>query len=300
MTDQELEARLRAWYRTDAGADSGAPLLLRADVAAIPRAVPRPGRWSDRGLRSAGAAAVAIAAVVVAAVAVALVGRESDSRVAAPSPSPTPRPQVHSENTFGVRYTLPDGWVTTIDNPDWFSLAPLDGRMLPGGGGLAGQLDIDGIVLYRDPVIAAQDASCMKAARPGLGHTVDDFLAYLRSHPGLVTTEPVPVTMAGMAGMQVDVSLAPTWTQTCPFNELPSVTYMTHEGAPNYLWGVDGHEHQRMAFLADAQGRVFVVGINALDAARLNVYAHEAAPTLDSLEFLPRPSPPADTPDPSP
>ena len=257
----------------------------------------RIGRQSQRGAWRVGltgigagplgqAVGIAFAAVLVVAVLVALFTLSSDSRIASPSmtpgqPSP-PAPIRHSENRFGISYEVPTGWVTTIDNEDWFSLAPPGGRMLDGGGGLSGQLDIDGIVAYRDPVIAAQDANCMKAAQPGLGHTVDDLVAYLRGHPGLVTSQPVPVTIAGMAGMQLDVSLAPTWKQTCPFNGLPSVVYMTHEGAPNYLWGVDGAEHQRMAFLTDDQGRGFVVGINALDAARLDEMAREAAPIVAS------------------
>ena len=49
MTDQELEARLRAFYRSEVGEGAAAPLALRRDVAAIPRAVPQRARWFGRG-----------------------------------------------------------------------------------------------------------------------------------------------------------------------------------------------------------------------------------------------------------
>ena len=51
MTDRELEARLRAWYRAEVGESETAPLALRRDVAAIPRTRHR------RAVGSAGAAA---------------------------------------------------------------------------------------------------------------------------------------------------------------------------------------------------------------------------------------------------
>jgi photosystem II stability/assembly factor-like uncharacterized protein len=49
MTDRELEARLRAFYRTEVSEGETAPLALRRDVGAIPRATPRPARWFGRG-----------------------------------------------------------------------------------------------------------------------------------------------------------------------------------------------------------------------------------------------------------
>ncbi len=69
MTDRELEARLRAWYRTGVGADETAPPALRRDVAAIPRTNPRRARWSgrNRGLTLLAAAALLVVGGAVAA-----------------------------------------------------------------------------------------------------------------------------------------------------------------------------------------------------------------------------------------
>jgi WD40 repeat protein len=48
MTERELEARLRALYRTEAGETETAPLALRWDVVAIPQTIPQRARWFGR------------------------------------------------------------------------------------------------------------------------------------------------------------------------------------------------------------------------------------------------------------
>ena len=69
MTDDELEQRLRAWYRTEVGEDDTAPLSLRRDVAAIPRPSSRPARrfGRRRGVTLLAAAAVLLVGGAVAA-----------------------------------------------------------------------------------------------------------------------------------------------------------------------------------------------------------------------------------------
>jgi hypothetical protein len=49
MNDRDLEARLRSWYRAEAGEAEAAPLVLRQDVVAIPRTSPHGSRRSGRG-----------------------------------------------------------------------------------------------------------------------------------------------------------------------------------------------------------------------------------------------------------
>ena len=60
MTDEELERRLRNWYREDIPADETAPIALRARLEAIPRASPFPRRRSAsrRGVTLLAAAAL--------------------------------------------------------------------------------------------------------------------------------------------------------------------------------------------------------------------------------------------------
>ncbi len=69
MTDRELEARLRAFYRTEVGEGETAPLALRRDVAAIPRTISQRARWfgRSRGLTLFAAAALLLVGGAVAA-----------------------------------------------------------------------------------------------------------------------------------------------------------------------------------------------------------------------------------------
>ena len=69
MTDQQLEQRLRNWYRTEIGESERAPIELRTSVMAIPAQQPRVMRspWNDStrrlSFRFATAAVIAVLAV---------------------------------------------------------------------------------------------------------------------------------------------------------------------------------------------------------------------------------------------
>ena len=112
MTDRELEARLQAFYRTEAGEDAAAPLAMRRDVAAIPRTIPQRARWFRRGrpLTLLAAAALLLVGGAIAAgsglvrlpslvppepapslavVATASPAVESSSPISSPSPAPS-------------------------------------------------------------------------------------------------------------------------------------------------------------------------------------------------------------------
>jgi hypothetical protein len=69
MNDRDLEARLRAWYRAEAGEAEAAPLVLRQDVVAIPRTSPHGSRrfGRGRGLTLLAAAALLIVGGTLAA-----------------------------------------------------------------------------------------------------------------------------------------------------------------------------------------------------------------------------------------
>ena len=266
-------------------------------------------------------AAAGIAAVLAVGVGLGLAGRPSDPSVGlppatpVPSPSSTPSPTsnhgppsnpdrqaclegyagclgplaagAHTATQFGVDFTVPAGWTNPVDTGDWLLLGP------------QGATSPEWIALFRDAVISGQNAECTPQPRPELGHTVGDIVSYLTHHPGLVTSPPEPTSIGGLSGTSLDVSLAPSWRQSCPFNGAFTVMYMTQDRAhPGYFWVVDPTEHQRMAFLDDGTGGVIVVAINSASAAGFDALVRAATPIVDTLTFRPRERAPSVSPSP--
>ena len=295
------------------------------DVVAdrVSRVSQRPSWMFPRGGMPAAAliATAGIAAVLAVAVGLGLVGRLADPDVAhlpatpvptaTSTPSPTSNPGLplnpdrqaclegyagclgplaagaHTATQFGVDFTVPAGWTNPVDTGDWLLLGP------------QGATSPEWIALFRDAVISGQNAECTPQPRPELGHTVDDMVSYLTHHPGLVTSPPEPVSIGGLSGTRLDVSLAPSWRQSCPFNGAFTVMYMTQDRAdPGYFWVTDPTEHQRMAFLDDGTGGVMVVAINSASAAGFDELARVATPIVDTLTFRPRERAPSVSPSP--
>jgi len=88
--------------------------------------------------------------------------------------------------------------------------------------GVEGLYIPDGIYLLYDPTIASQD--CEESSEPGVGRSVSELVGWLESAPGLTVSEPAPVSVGGLHGMQLDIAIDPAWTRTCFFSEgLPTV-----------------------------------------------------------------------------
>jgi Tol biopolymer transport system component len=105
MTDEQLERRLRDWYRTEIPRDEAAPAALRSSLAAIPRASSSRGRrfGSRRGFTLL--AAAALVGVISGTLAVGGILRErpapSDHLLIA-SPSPQPSAPVQASPTAAL------------------------------------------------------------------------------------------------------------------------------------------------------------------------------------------------------
>jgi hypothetical protein len=116
----------------------------------------------------------------------------------------------------------------------------------------------DGVYFLRDPAIASQD--CQETEEPGVGRSVADLVTWLEAAPGLNVSEPAPVTVGGLEGMQLDLRLDPAWERTCFFSEdLPAVP-VVFSGAElgGYNWTMLPGIRVRWFILESADGVIIV------------------------------------------
>ena len=119
----------------------------------------------------------------------------------------------------------------------------------------------DGIYFLHDPTIASQD--CEEASEPGVGRSVGDLVGWLESAPGLTVTEPTPVSVGGLVGTQLDITIDPAWTRTCFFSEgLPAVPLLFNGAAPigGYSWAIVPDQSLRW-FILDSEDGVLIVNL---------------------------------------
>ncbi len=171
-----------------------------------------------------------------------------------------------------MTFTLPAGWDNPADSAVYFQIRP------------AGS-DVAGIHLFRDPKPASQDTSCPDTAQAGVtSGTSKDLVAWIRGLPGLVVSDPTPITIGGLSGVTMDLGIKDGWTASCPFaNGLPTVPLFV--GAKGeYRWVIAGNERLRLAVL-DAPSGTVVVDVDDFDGSVIDSLLAAADPILKSFTF---------------
>jgi len=181
-------------------------------------------------------------------------------------------------------YTTPAGWTNSIDTASIFKLDP------PSGTGPS-------ILIWTDVDIADQTTTCDPVARPGAGSAAKDWVAFLTTHPGLETTDPVQVDFHGSqdtGGQSVDVTVAADWTAVCPGGSEPTVALIAHRIEPKAMYGVAASERLRLTIL-DVRGETVVIEVyGPKDAQRFRSTVAIAQNVIDTFRFgcgpsVPRP-----------
>ncbi len=109
---------------------------------------------------------------------------------------------------------------------------------------------------------------------------------WIRARPGLVVGDPVPVTLGGLAGLQLDIAIVAGWTPSCPFaNGLPTVALFVGSTDANFRWVVAGSERLRLTVLDVPGAGIVVVDIDAFDGSLMDGLLPAAAPIVGSLKF---------------
>jgi len=172
-----------------------------------------------------------------------------------------------------VSFTLPDGWQITGDTTDYFALGPVTS-------------DAIGIHVFRSPRAASQAADCPITAEPGVGTTAEDLVDWIRARPGFVTSDPVAVTMGGLAGLQVDVGIVEGWSPSCPFaGGLPTVALFVGSADPGFRWVVAGSERLRLRVLDVPGSGTIVVDIDAFDGSLMDGFLPGATTVVETMRF---------------
>ena len=180
-----------------------------------------------------------------------------------------------------LSYDVPSGWGIRTEGDEGVTeltlakMGPSDGP--PGG---------PAVRLVSSGVLQAAGSPC-----DGRTAIVDStplgFAAWLSSVPGLVVTTPTAVTLGGLTGVRVDLSVQQGWPGC--------------EGAglaiPTFTWFIDprrdmgtlilmGDQRARYYLLDAGQGQVLLVALEASDSATLDAALADTTQILDGFEFI--------------
>jgi hypothetical protein len=182
-----------------------------------------------------------------------------------------------------LTYTAPDGWLTEPAAEGLLALIPdtaENRERIHAGGPPVTFLNVL-------PNIGAAAEDCGEAAAPGVGPAASDIVGALATRPGLSTSEPVAVTIGGLSGQQIDVSLASHWAGSCsgggPF--VPLVY------SPGFIWwGAEPGEQFRfivldVAGLPSGMYATVMIVIYSAEAAAWNDHLSTSTAVVETFEF---------------
>ena len=174
-------------------------------------------------------------------------------------------------------YTVPPGWENFEDCPGCFLLTK------------QGAPENTGIYVWNDVVAHSQADQCSEVQEPGVGRDAASITTWLAAVPGLVTSDPEPVTIGGLHGFVVDLAVAPTWTTTCPYanaSGLPLVsTFVDSVDGPGLDWNIQGEGRTRIIALDLGDGRALIINIEAQNKADYDALLPGAMEVVNTFVF---------------
>jgi hypothetical protein len=162
------------------------------------------------------------------------------------------------------------------DEPGHFGLAVVDHQLPP-------------LLVIRN--VGAASEQCLEETEPGIGMSAAAIADWLANHEGVVASEPTGVTLGGLEGTMVEVSMDPAWTATCPFSG-GQPTVMTLVSASNlssgFHWGLAPGAVEYIYLFdlpADQGGGNLLVLLDTCCGVPHETRLAEGRPVIDSLEF---------------
>jgi hypothetical protein len=210
-------------------------------------------------------------------------GRPGASQTATSGAGPLSAGQ-HTSTQFihPISFTVPEGWINNLDIRRTYALRPAHVVDVIGGAGPG--VEVLGLV-----AIAEQTATrCDPVPKPGVGTSVDAIVGYVRAHPGLEAGTPVPITVDGHAGQQIDFQVSLSWGGTCPGLNPgdPVVQMVTDTGTPPGRAVGYGTQTRIRWNVIDVDGDTVIIECVTPRATFDDDVAVEQA-IVDSIRFLP-------------
>ncbi|RZS64524.1 hypothetical protein EV187_2911 [Agromyces ramosus] len=174
-----------------------------------------------------------------------------------------------------IDYTVPDGWTNFEDLPGNFWLfQQQDSQESARGGSYLG--------IYSNIHAAAID--CREAWQDGVGITPTELVDWYQSVPGLIVSEPLPVTVGGLEGLQVDLSLEPG-VATCSFDGNVGIPLIIGDGVSDLHHVILHDLDVRLVLLEWGDGNVTLEITNAVAQHSPEEFRSQLQPVIDSLVF---------------
>lgn len=167
-----------------------------------------------------------------------------------------------------ITYTVPEGWTNGED---------LLGNFL-----IQFEDDLRFVGIYRNITVPLP---CQEQPDPNVGLTVDALSDWYTSHPGLVTTPPEPISVGGLTGVVIDVSLDPSWTNGCGWSGgLPSVGIILGAGPSSLTHVISTSRPEERLYLLEVEDGNVAIEVGP-EGKGLEKYLKLVTPIIEGLEF---------------
>jgi hypothetical protein len=119
--------------------------------------------------------------------------------------------------------------------------------------------------------------------------TVETLGSWLAANPDVEVTAAQPITIGGLKGMTMDLTLSPTANHPggdCPTQTCVGLFRGTDRATWEWDWGIANGERMRI-YLLDGGEDVVMIAVDSLDGTTFDALTKEAAAILGSVKFEP-------------
>lgn len=178
-----------------------------------------------------------------------------------------------------IRFRIPEpGWHNVKDLPEHYTLLP-PGHVVAGM--LAGTSDDIFLIKSVYPLGPCGSEKEMTRKVPRAGRTSEVIARALSTRPGVLASDPAPVTIGRLSGYVIDLTIDPKWTGTCFYSKkVPTVPTIGGQLHSDVLSSLQPGFTLRYYFLDHDEG---TLAIEVQDVAPNDLAAYDAV--VRSLRF---------------